>query len=52
MKDQFGMFADQYRNDYTKEQNQQFTAEFSAITQGFIDAIAEWADTNLSDENP
>lgn len=40
MSDQFGTFASQYRNDYTQEQNKQFSAEFSAITEAFAAALA------------
>ena len=37
MSNQFGMYSEQYNNDYSKEQNEQFTAAFDAITQQFGD---------------
>lgn len=39
MSNQFGMYSEQYNNDYSKEQNEQFTAGFNAITQQFVDAM-------------
>lgn len=39
MSDQFGVYSEQYQNDYSKQQNEQFTAEFSAITQLFVNAL-------------
>lgn len=34
-----GEHASKYNQDYSKEQNEQFTAEFSAITNRFIEAM-------------
>jgi hypothetical protein len=41
MSNQFGMYSEQYNNDYSKEQNQQFTAAFDAITQQFLAFMKE-----------
>lgn len=40
MPDQFGMFSNQFRSEYTKEQNEQYTSDFTAITDGFAQAMA------------
>jgi hypothetical protein len=39
MADQFGSYAGQYRNDYTREQNARFAAEFSELTAKFAQAM-------------
>lgn len=39
MSNQFGMYSEQYNNDYSKEQNEQFTASFNAITGLFVEAM-------------
>jgi hypothetical protein len=49
MSNQFGMHAGQYRNEHTKEQNQQFTAQFSELTARFVAAMSEGQ--SLSDES-
>jgi hypothetical protein len=41
MSNQFGMHAGQYRNEHTKEQNQQFTVQFSELTARFVAAMSE-----------
>ena len=41
MSNQFGMYSEQYNNDYSKEQNEQFTAAFDAITQQFVAGMNE-----------
>lgn len=41
MSQQFGMYSEQYANNYSKEQNEQFTAAFDAITQQFVAAMQE-----------
>jgi hypothetical protein len=39
MSNQFGMYSEQFTNNYSKQQNQEFTAAFSAITDIFLDAM-------------
>lgn len=41
MSDQFGMYSEQYRNNYSKEQNEQFSAAFDAVTQQFVHGLRE-----------
>lgn len=33
------MYSEQYSNDYSTEQNQQFSAQFDAITQQFVNGM-------------
>ncbi len=40
MSDSSGLFAGQYRNDYTEEENRQYTAEFKSLTEAFSHALA------------
>jgi hypothetical protein len=49
MSDQFGTYASQYRNDYTQEQNNQFTAAFAEITEAFAVAMAAGVSTSAED---
>lgn len=41
MSNQFGMYSEQYSNDFSKEQNEQFTAAFDSVTQQFVSAMQE-----------
>lgn len=41
MSNQFGMYSEQYNNDYSTEQNEQFSAVFDAITQQFVVGMNE-----------
>jgi len=37
----FGLHSGQYQNKYTRDENNQFTLEFSEITKGFAQAMSE-----------
>jgi hypothetical protein len=39
--DPLGIHAGQYQNNFTEQQNNQFTLEFSEITKSFAEAMAE-----------
>lgn len=41
MSNQFNIQAGQYANNYTEQENQQFTAEFGAISDAFAAAMAQ-----------
>ncbi|MEY4102716.1 MAG: hypothetical protein RIR88_850 [Actinomycetota bacterium] len=41
MSNQFNLHSSRYANNYTEQENQQFTAEFGAITDGFAAAMHE-----------
>ena len=43
MSNPFNIQAGQYTNNYTEQENQQFTAEFGAITDAFAAAMVDGA---------
>ena len=44
----FGIHSEQYQNNYSKEENQNFTAVFGELTQEFAKKLRE--DVSVSDE--
>lgn len=41
MSNQFGQYSEQFSNDYSTQQNEQFSATFDAITQLFLAGMRE-----------